>query len=217
MIYCAIIADVISSKKIDHIQRRNLQSVLSNSLREINIEYSDKIESGFTLTLGDEFQGLLNDAGVCFEIAEKLQYTAAPYTLRFGIGIGEIYTDINRQWAIAADGPAYYLARESLDIIKSEKIKSDFPVYLRTNDIDEGLINTALGYATEIFSHWSPKQSQSVYIEQYNNQTREQTAQQLGISVSALSRRLQAAKYEKYMKTKKILNTYLHEKYRSNI
>ena len=214
MIYCALIADVISSKKINHDERRSLQIVLSDALNEINNDYSGSIAAGFTLTLGDEFQGLLSDAGIVYEIAEKLQHTAAPYTLRFGIGIGEIYTDITRQWAIAADGPAYYMARESLEFVKSEKIKNDFPVYIKTGGSDDGLLNTALEYAAEIFSDWSDKQRHAVFAEQFGGQTREETAQMLNISTSSLSRRLTAAKYDKYIRIKKILSEYLHEKYR---
>lgn len=38
-----------------------------------------------------------------------------PVELRFGIGIGEITTEINTEMALGADGPGYYKAREAIE------------------------------------------------------------------------------------------------------
>lgn len=37
--------------------------------------------------------------------------------LRYGIGLGEIYTDINYEKSIAVDGPAYWNARGVIEFI----------------------------------------------------------------------------------------------------
>ena len=55
--YIAIIGDIKNSKKI--VDRGAIQEHLKKILDNINLKYSDCIASKFTITLGDEFQGLL--------------------------------------------------------------------------------------------------------------------------------------------------------------
>jgi len=40
-----------------------------------------------------------------------------PHPIRFGLGLGEIVTDINREQSIGADGPAYWRARAAIEAI----------------------------------------------------------------------------------------------------
>ena len=55
--YIAIIGDIKNSKKIQ--DRNRFQQKFKKILDQINIKYADSIASNFTITLGDEFQGLL--------------------------------------------------------------------------------------------------------------------------------------------------------------
>ena len=73
------------------------------------------------ITLGDEFQGLLNNPAYAIEIVKYIQRELYPVKLRFGIGIGEISTEINQKAAIGADGPAFYAAREIINFLKNEE------------------------------------------------------------------------------------------------
>ena len=123
----AIIGDIIDSKKIDENNRRVLQSKLSSILSEINEEYKEDIVSNFIITLGDEFQGLLNKSRYLLEIIEKIQFNISDVQFRFGLGIGKIYTDINREASIGSDGPAYHKARKSISVLKNNK---KLPKYL---------------------------------------------------------------------------------------
>ena len=59
MMYYAIIGDIIDSKTIK--DRLSIQNKLTNCLNVINQTYHDEIVANFTITLGDEFQGLLKD------------------------------------------------------------------------------------------------------------------------------------------------------------
>ena len=55
--YVAIIGDIVDSKQIK--DRKVIQQKFKNVLADINTKYSEDIASKFTITLGDEFQGLL--------------------------------------------------------------------------------------------------------------------------------------------------------------
>ena len=104
--YLALIADVIDSKTVQ--ERFDLQKQLEKTLQKINELFKDYLASSFTLTLGDEFQALLKMNAPVFQIIDTLRSELKPTQLRFGIGLGEIVTDIDPLQSIGADGPAYW-------------------------------------------------------------------------------------------------------------
>ena len=114
--YIAIIGDIKKSKSIE--ERKKIQNKLNNILNEINKIFSNSISSNFTITLGDEFQGLLHSGEHVMDIIQYIKKEAYPTKIRFGVGIGTITTDINTMISIGADGPGYYKARESIEQLK---------------------------------------------------------------------------------------------------
>ena len=105
--YYAIIGDIKNSKEIDN--RYEVQNKLKKILDDINLKYKADIKANFLITLGDEFQGLLNSPAFALEIVKYIQRELYPVKLRFGIGIGEISTAINQKAAIGADGRLFML------------------------------------------------------------------------------------------------------------
>ena len=71
MVYCAIIGDIVKSKKIPN--RQEIQDLFYCVLKEINIEFNDIIASDFTITLGDEFQGLILKPSLSYDIIKKIK------------------------------------------------------------------------------------------------------------------------------------------------
>lgn len=94
MNYFAVIGDIIDSKKIDN--RYQVQKTLETCLNDLNNEYQAVLVSKFSITLGDEFQGLLSLDAPLFQIIDRINLAMQPYQVRFGIGVGKILTDINR-------------------------------------------------------------------------------------------------------------------------
>ena len=113
--YLALIADVIDSKIVQ--ERFDLQKQLEKTLQKINELFKDYLASSFTLTLGDEFQALLKMDAPVFQIIDTLRSELKPTQLRFGIGLGEIVTDIDPLQSIGADGPAYWNARAAINLV----------------------------------------------------------------------------------------------------
>ena len=113
--YCAIIGDIINSKKI---RNRNLiQEKIKEILCLVNKRYEDNIASPFAITLGDEFQGLLKDCSVSLEIITLINLKMYPIKIRYGIGVGNITTEINKEACIGSDGPAFWNARQAINYI----------------------------------------------------------------------------------------------------
>ena len=86
--YVAIIGDIVDSKKLSN--RNSVQQKLKQVLEDINNKFSEDIASKFTITLGDEFQGLLKNRENIMRIVCEIEMAMTPIQIRFGIGIGDI-------------------------------------------------------------------------------------------------------------------------------
>lgn len=121
MQYYAIIGDIKRSKKIEN--RCEIQEKLKKILDNVNSIYNNDISAKFLITLGDEFQGLLEMTAPILEIIKYIQREIYPIKLRFGVGIGNVSTLINHEAAIGADGPAFYAAREMIEFLREQEKK----------------------------------------------------------------------------------------------
>lgn len=121
MQYYAIIGDIKRSKKIEN--RCEIQEKLKKILDNVNSIYNNDISAKFLITLGDEFQGLLEITAPILEIIKYIQREIYPIKLRFGVGIGNVSPLINHEAAIGADGPAFYAAREMIEFLREQEKK----------------------------------------------------------------------------------------------
>lgn len=121
MQYYAIIGDIKRFKKIEN--RCEIQEKLKKILDNVNSIYNNDISAKFLITLGDEFQGLLEITAPILEIIKYIQREIYPIKLRFGVGIGNVSTLINHEAAIGADGPAFYAAREMIEFLREQEKK----------------------------------------------------------------------------------------------
>ena len=123
MNYIVIIGDIKHSKSISN--RYEIQGQLKKTLDYINKKYKTSVAARFLITLGDEFQGLLSTAEPLIDIIGYIQNEMFPVRIRVGVGIGEITTEINKNAAIGAYGPAFYAARRAIiEIHDTEKIRA---------------------------------------------------------------------------------------------
>lgn len=200
--YIAIIGDIKNSKKIHN--RLEVQSKLQKILDKINIKYENHIASKFMITLGDEFQGLLKAGENLMEIISEIEGEMYPIKLRFGIGVGEINTEINKDIPLGADGPAYYNARKAIELIRNNENKSKSPnpniklvVEGKYNNSTE-LINTIFSLLSTIENKWTDRQREIIYdyISHKDNQSK--VAERLSITQSSVQKSLSKANFYAY-------------------
>ncbi len=202
MNYIAIIGDIKNSKKIQ--LRDKVQNKLNLILSEINEIYSDDISARFLITLGDEFQGLLQNSAHLLDIIRYIQRKMYPVKLRFGIEFGRINTAIHSDAAIGADGPAYYTARKIIEQLRAQekRLKRQAP------DIQIGIyemeilrlqeINTILSLLTLLENEWSEGQRLTIWdMEQYGGNQAE-CAKRMNTTQSTIARRLAGGCYLAY-------------------
>ena len=202
--YLALIADVIDSKTVQ--ERFDLQKQLEKTLQKINELFKDYLASSFTLTLGDEFQALLKMDAPVFQIIDTLRSELTPTQLRFGIGLGEIVTDIDPLQSIGADGPAYWNARAAINLVHQKNDYGNTQIYFSCGkEKQDFFVNALIASGEAIRSGWRGSQEEilldllkrCVYSENFSQQD---LAQSLAINPSALSKRLKSSSIRVYLR-----------------
>ena len=213
--YYAIIGDMKNSKTI--INREEIQDKLKSVLKKINNTYSKDIAANFLITLGDEFQGLLQDASHLLDILKHIQREMYPVELRFGVGIGDMKTKINREAAIGADGPAFYAARDMIIEMHNQerKLKKQAPNillnYYEQASFEVTQINTMLLLLKTIEDSWNEKERYTIWDMICYQDSQEQCAKRQNTTQSTIARRLAEGKYMVYTNALKTIDEAINE------
>ena len=173
-------------------------------LERLNENYKEEIVSRFLITLGDEFQGLLCSGKAVLDMINEIRMEMYPVRLRFGIGFGQITTDIRTEMALGADGPGYYRAREAVELLK-EREKKNRPVLaelclkmdekLRDKEI---LLNTVFDLMYVVESGWTDRQREVIWDMLLHGDGQQNTAGRLEITQSTVQKTLAAGSYYTY-------------------
>ncbi|NLA71847.1 MAG: hypothetical protein GX850_05460 [Clostridiaceae bacterium] len=219
--YIALIGDMKDSKTIKN--RDAVQEKLKSVLFKINSKYLENIASKLTITLGDEFQGLLYSGANIMSIIGEVERTMYPVRIRFGIGVGEISTDIDPELAIGADGSCYHKAREAIEFLKqnerrNQAIEADIRLGVEDGQqTAEDLVNTVLSLMAVIKHSWSDRQRQTIWdmLEHQDSQTN--AAQRLGITQSSVQKNLANGNYYSYQEALSSVKAILSEIRRQDV
>lgn len=204
--YVAVIGDIRGSRELD--DRQNAQEEFKNHVESLNAHVSDDaIASRFTVTTGDEFQGLLTGSTAAIEAAIVTSDRLNPVQLRFGIGLGELETELNPDRAIGMDGPCFHLAREAIDSARADD------AWLRVggwpNDLD-ARVNTMFDLVQCVREDWTERQAQfAIALEEEGTQTR--VAERFDVTKSTVSQSLNAGHVKEVREAERTLATLLEE------
>ncbi len=201
-LFVAIIADIKDSRYLE--ERKEVQEKLREVLDSLNRKYENDIAAKFLITLGDEFQGLLRGGENVLNIIEEIKMSLYPVRIRFGIGIGSISTDINEEMALGADGPAYYCAREAVEVLKDREKKKKAvlaDICLRTAENDRGkevLVNTVFELMYVVENGWTKRQREIIWDMLLHQDGQKNTASRLRVSQPTVQKALASGNYYTY-------------------
>jgi len=116
MRYLVLIGDIVASR--NSARRHDLQEQMKAVFAEFN-QNNAGLVSPYTLTLGDEFQVVFNQADRVFTDIFAI-LAILPTKVRFSLGLGAITTDLNPAQALGMDGPAFYNARNGINKLKKQ-------------------------------------------------------------------------------------------------
>ncbi|HFI0151049.1 TPA: SatD family protein [Streptococcus suis] len=207
MQYIAVIGDIIESKQT--LDRQLFQSKLETVLLQVNTDYADHFASPFTITKGDEFQALCLPNASIFMMIDRIQEAFyGQISIRFGIGLGEILTEINPKQSIGADGPAYWQAREAIDFIHDHNDygTSQLAFSSEVNYLNQA-VNALLTSSDYIKAGWNKTQHEffqqlleaGIYSEDFKQKP---LAQAFELSQSAFTKRLKSSGVKLYLRNR---------------
>ena len=210
--YMAVIGDIVQSKKL--IERQPVQLKFKKILEEINSDYHAEVASKFMVTLGDEFQGLLKTGQSAVYIVDKIEREMFPVRLRFGIGIGEITTNIDSDMPLGADGPAYYNARKGINGLKTaerknKKAKGNISIEIQDNPEMSELLNTIFKLLSTIKKTWTSRKVEVMNAYLRCGGTQMDTAKVLHITQGSVQKALASANFYVYREALKNISNVL--------
>lgn len=213
--YISITGEIMESIHTEN--KEQVKKNLAMALDEINQEYEDDISVKFMMTVGDEFQGLICRGANIMKMILELKNKMHPARLRFGIGIGEITTNIPSETSIIINGPGYDKAREALEHLRNAAGKNQShiaDVYVEAtgeNQARTELVNTVFSLLTTLEYDWSDRQREIVYDMISHKDKQSNVAKRLGITQSTVQKSLTSAHYYTYENASKTLDVVFSE------
>ena len=153
-------ADIIGSSKRNG---KTLMNDLKAGVMYVNKKDKQHILSPMTITLGDEFQGVVKNPHAALllilDMETYLMSLKNPFKLRYVVCEGDIQTKLNKDRAYEMLGPGLTAAREQLNNLKSSK--SRFMVSFNDKELTQKL-NLMLIVLQGIIDQWTPSQQKVV-------------------------------------------------------
>ncbi len=152
-----LMADIVSSHEKDS---KVLMSDFQVLVQWANKIYGDSIDSPLTITLGDEFQGIVSSASkgvdIILAMEEYILEEEFDFKLRYVLNEGEVETPINPDKAYEMLGPGLTDARKMLNDMK----KDNGRFLLSINASDQ--INKMMKITQHFIDGWHPKDRSTV-------------------------------------------------------
>ena len=175
---------------------RALSKSFNAEIKALNQKFKLQIESPLTITLGDEFQGIVKDMPSAFEAALKanLDFMEQGNICRFVIAHGWVETKINRSssWNMMGNG-----LKEARKRLSDKRDDNRFRFIVPDKQLEAAL--NGLGMAlTKITDAWTSHQLKIVRAATEISQTKTSLAKSLAINRSALYKTLNSSNLKLY-------------------
>ena len=201
--YIIVMADIIDSRKTE---QKILMSNFKNVTNTINKVHEGELLSPMTITLGDEFQGLVNDltgaVNLIFTLEELIVSKNVGFKLRYVVIEGGIDTPINKQIAYGMLGEGLTRAREALQQYKNTNFRCNFQ--LRHKRLSSALEDSMLVWQ-RIIDDWKVKKDHELITKFITLRDYKKVAADLGKSRSQIWKREKSLRIEEYFSIKEVI------------
>jgi SatD family (SatD) len=188
----AVLGDVVASRR--HPDRERRLTAIDGALDLANRRV--RATQPLTPTIGDEFQGLYGDLVSALDATLVVRLALlGEVDVRFGIGSGELLGYDAARAPFEQDGPAWWAAREAVDMVRDLEQRRERPRGLRTRWINQGAgspsvgpVNAFLHCRDELVAAMDPRDADTL-LGLLIDEPLTSIAKRLGVSVSAISQR----------------------------
>lgn len=189
--YAVLMGDIVGSERAPSLKA--VHKAFNRAVTNANDAYADYIASPLTITLGDEFQGLLMSFASAWDaaVALRLELLAAEIRCRFVVGIAKLETSLNRKEAWNMMGSGLAAARDKLN---DKRTASAYRFSFPDEPVVELLLDAVGDALTQGEEAWTP--TQLVYYSKSRAPKRRNAdvAKKLGVSERVLYKVLHAGR-----------------------
>lgn len=173
-----------------------LHEAFNAAVSSINHEEAAQLVSPLTITLGDEFQGLVSTLSAALHIVRKLRFEllSADVDCRFVVGLATIETPINRRQAWNMMGPGLATARA---ILNDKSGTSYYRFSLPDEPLFETMLNALGAGSSAIERAWTIRQRDDI-IASLQGQNAAEIARRRNISAHSIYKVRSAGNMELY-------------------
>lgn len=200
-----LMADIVDSHEKEG---ASLMSAFRTAVDWTNKIYESSIRSPLTITLGDEFQGIVSSAGkgldIILAMEEYFIEEEVDFKLRYVLHKGEVETPINDENAYEMLGPGLTDARRMLNEMKKEN--SRFLISIDSRDE----LNKMMRITQHFIDGWFPKDRSTVSGFLQGRDYKE-LAKMQNKDDSTLWRRRRSLAIDEYQLCKEMLHYLIHE------
>lgn len=156
-----IMSDIVNSSSLPG---GELMKDFKRVVQTVNKNNTSCIKSPLTITLGDEFQGVVKDLysaiAIIFQLDQLILKSKIEYKLRFVVHYGAIDTAINKQNSYEMLGKGLTTARKQIEELKSTQ--DEIMISGLDNTLQEKL-NLSFRLYRSLYNDWSTKDKSLVY------------------------------------------------------
>jgi len=211
--FAVLMGDLIGSERARSVTA--VHRAFNKAIATANKSYAKSIASPLTITLGDEFQGLLSTLTHAWDVASELRLglLVANVSCRFVIGTAQLETPLNRKeaWNMMGNGLA-----EARDKLNDKRTGSVYRFSLPQETIVESLLDAVGDSLTEVERGWTPTQLEYYSGARDGSRTNAAIARSFGVTPRSLYKVLHAARAEFHRRQSAVLRralTTLDERY----
>ncbi len=188
----ALVADIVGSRKIQ--ERITFDGRLVKCLKDLS-NRNPHILSPYTL-IGDEIQAVFSGGNLLFRDAASILSTIHPVKMRFSYGVGTLIKPINPEQAVEMDGPAFYRARDGVNLLK----ETGYLFTVVGEDVPRvDLVREALNLVSHEMEEWNENRLRTLAMRQEGVAVKE-IADELGISDKAVYKTIDAGALDVIMR-----------------
>lgn len=193
--YAILMGDIVGSEAAPSVPA--VHRVFNKAVGWANQRHAPQILSPLTITLGDEFQGLVDGLENAWRVATDLRFKLMDegVACRFVLGVASIRTRVNPERAWNMMGPGLAAARDKLnDKSSGNAHRFSFP-----DDPAIELLTDAVGDSlTQIEAGWTETQTDYLLRNRLSRQSPAKIAKGVGVSLGAVYKVLRAAQTDYY-------------------
>jgi hypothetical protein len=205
-LYAVLMGDIVGSERSPAITA--VHRAFNKAVDSANNSYAAQIASPLTITLGDEFQGLLRALVDAWDVAAvlRMQLLVAHVSCRFVIGTAELETPLNTKQAWNMMGGGLSAARDKLN---DKHSSSAYRFSLPSEPIAESLLDGLGDALTAIERDWTATQLRYYSRSRESKRTGAELANKLGITPRSLYKVLHAARADFHKRQSNVVRSAL--------